>query len=241
MRLRFQLVRIALILTVTSIASAGCRSQPEPPPPADPDAQWRVTGVSLRGEVGQNIPVACTAGGRAHSVWGHGVYTGDSSVCTAAVHAGLITFARGGTVTMELRPGQSIYGSSAGHGVTTGAYGEWHSSFVFPSDPAATGGTADVTPITWPVSAVILKDEPGRTHTFECPAEGTENAIYGTDNYTADSSICTAAVHVGRIDLQKGGRVMIELRPGEQSYTATPRNGITSRSYGPWTRGYVLK
>lgn len=171
------------------------------------------------------------------------MYTGDSSVCTAAVHAGLITFTGGGSVTVEIRPGQSIYGSSARNEVSSGAYGEWHISFSFPSDKTAAAGvgTADATPITWPVSATILKHEPGRTHTFECPPGESARAIYGTDTYTADSSICTAAVHVGRIDLQKGGTVTIELSPGEPSYAGTVRNGITSQAYGTWDRSYVVK
>jgi hypothetical protein len=48
----------------------------------------------------------------------------------------LVTAEHGGTVTLEIRPGQQAYGASEQHGVTTMAYGQWRRSFVFVS----TGG-----------------------------------------------------------------------------------------------------
>jgi hypothetical protein len=72
-------------------------------------------------------------------VWGTDVYTDDSSVCTAAVHAGLITLAGGGTVTAEIRPGQSSYKGSTRNGITSSPYASWLGSFIFPG--ASGGGT----------------------------------------------------------------------------------------------------
>ena len=67
------------------------------------------------------------------SVWGTGTYTDDSSICTAAVHAGVITPDDGGTVVIEIAPGQSSYQGSTAHGVTSNDYGEFGGSFRFPS------------------------------------------------------------------------------------------------------------
>ncbi len=67
----------------------------------------------------------------AGTVWGSGSYTDDSSVCTAAVHAGLIGFALGGTVTVEVRDGLHSLVGSTSNGVTTKPYGAWHGTFVF--------------------------------------------------------------------------------------------------------------
>jgi hypothetical protein len=64
-------------------------------------------------------------------VWGTNTYTNDSSVCSAALQAGLITLARGGIVTAEIRPGQSAYVGSTRNGVTSNAYGPWPWSYVF--------------------------------------------------------------------------------------------------------------
>src|SRR5437588_1896847 len=112
---------------------------------------WEAKATSLNGAVGQTFTLACSPGGTAHSVWGSDVYTADSSVCTAAVHSGLITFQQGGTVTIELRPGRSIYGASERNGVTTSDFGAWQSSFVFktPNTEEIVRAAEEQTPVLW--------------------------------------------------------------------------------------------
>ncbi len=91
---------------------------------------------------------------------------------------------------------------------------------------------------TWSTSATAYNCATpgviGTRVTFGCPPAGTASAIWGTDVYTHDSSICTAAVHVGRITLATGGAVTIQMMAGQASYTASTRNGITSNPYGAW-------
>ena len=101
--------------------------------------------------------------------------------------------------------------------------------------------TEDITPIAWDTTPSGFKGEDGQTYTFRCPEEGTENLIWGSDVYTQDSSICTAAVHVGRISLARGGIVTIEFRPGRSTYGSTVRNGIKSRTYGEYPRSFVVR
>ena len=67
---------------------------------------------------------------------------------------------------------------------------------------------------------------------YECPAPGSLNTVWGTEIYTDDSSVCSAAVHAGLITLEDGGTVTIEMRPGEASYTSTAANGVTSAEWG---------
>jgi hypothetical protein len=62
------------------------------------------------------------------------VYTDDSSVCTAAVHAGAITFEQGGTIRIEIAPGEEAYEPSDRNGVESLAYGPWGGSFVVVDD-----------------------------------------------------------------------------------------------------------
>lgn len=64
--------------------------------------------------------------------------------------------------------------------------------------------------------------------------------MWGTDVYTNDSSVCTAAVHAGLIDFEAGGVVVIEMRPGESSYIGTTANGVTTQSYGSWGGSFVF-
>jgi len=69
---------------------------------------------------------------------------------------------------------------------------------------------------------------------YYCPAGGSASSLWGTGEYTSDSSICTAAVHAGRIAFATGGAITIELRAGRASYTGSARNGVTSSSYGSY-------
>ena len=64
--------------------------------------------------------------------------------------------------------------------------------------------------------------------------------MWGTDTYTDDSSVCIAAVHAGLITEDEGGRVVIEIAPGEESYTGSEANGITSTDYGSWSGSFTF-
>src|SRR5829696_1193933 len=92
----------------------------------------------------------------------------------------------------------------------------------------------------WSANAVGFRGRNGEQFTYDCPAYGTVAAIYGTDIYTDDSSVCTAAVHVGLISLAGGGTVTIEIRPDAGSYTASTRNRVTSNAYPAWQGAYVI-
>jgi hypothetical protein len=92
---------------------------------------WGTQADGKRGQNGQRFTFSCPSGGAGNRAWGTGIYTDDSSICVSAVHAGLITFASGGTVSIEIRPGQASYTGSQRNGVSSSSYGSWHGSFVF--------------------------------------------------------------------------------------------------------------
>jgi hypothetical protein len=52
--------------------------------------------------------------------------------------------------------------------------------------------------------------------------------------------VCTAAAHVGVITVEDGGDVTIEIRPGEDSYDGSERNGITTLDYPSWGGSFVI-
>ena len=101
--------------------------------------------------------------------------------------------------------------------------------------------TTEVTPIDWDTTAAGFQGETGKTYAFRCPAEGSAKPIYGSDIYTDDSSICTAAVHVGLISVESGGLVTIEIRPGRSTYGSTTRHGIKSINFGEYGRSFVIR
>jgi hypothetical protein len=95
---------------------------------------WTTDATQWRYDIGKRFSIVLPPNGTAGAVWGTGVYTDDSSIGTAAVHMGLITFANGGSVTIEMRPGQDSYQAMQLNGVTSSSYGEWEGSFVFIDD-----------------------------------------------------------------------------------------------------------
>ena len=225
-------------------SNTGSASPVEPPSSAGEatPTTWEAKATSLNGTDGQKFTVSCSPGGTAHSVWGSDIYTADSSICTAGVHSGLITYQEGGSVTIELRPGRTIYGCSERNGVTTSSYGSYQHSFVFktPNTEAAVREAEDQTPVLWNTSASMVSFEIGETYKFKCPSSGKESAVWGTDIYTLDSSICNAAVHAGKLTMASGGSVTIELRPGESSYKGTTRNGIKTNDYPKYGSSFVV-
>jgi hypothetical protein len=67
-----------------------------------------------------------------------------------------------------------------------------------------------------------------------CPETGTAaSAVWGSGPYTADSGICTAALHAGVID-RRGGQVTLRPLPGQPRYVGSTRNGIQTMSYGDY-------
>ena len=82
------------------------------------------------GAIGARYDYLCAPGGAVGPVRGTGLYTHDSIICAAAVHAGRITAAAGGVVTIEMRPGQAVYTASTRNGITSSAFGAWPCSYA---------------------------------------------------------------------------------------------------------------
>jgi outer membrane protein OmpA-like peptidoglycan-associated protein len=100
---------------------------------------------------GTDETLACVCTGeavaRGTAVWGSGPYTGDSHVCRAARHAGVVPVT-GGSVTVRMLPGEPRYAASARNGVQTTSFGDYRSSFRF--DGAQ--NTAAAAPVQAPVA-----------------------------------------------------------------------------------------
>ena len=86
--------------------------------------------------VGDSRTLDCSPGGPIASVWGTGVYTSDSSICTAAVLEGLITVADGGVVVVEVVDGEDSYRGSTANGVTSLDYAVLRAELRVPGGPA---------------------------------------------------------------------------------------------------------
>jgi hypothetical protein len=170
---------------------------------------------------------ACPAGFSKRSVWGSGPYTGDSDICTAALHSGMIP-AEGGAVLATLTEGQSAYEGSTSNGVSTSRWGSFAQSLTFlPVVEEAAGGSL----------CTVL--QPGPETRCTCPADGANRVIWGAGPYTGDSDLCTAARHAGAIGLA-GGEISALRLPGLTAYSGTERNGIRSQDWGTFAESFTL-
>jgi hypothetical protein len=128
--------RLGLLATILALAlpAASSAGMPLAPAPAVHDVDWRTSplDLNLRGFNGERFRFRCPPGKPGPGqVIGSGPYTDGSSICAAAVHAGVIRAASGGLVTIELRPGQRHYVGSLSHYVQSEDYeGFWSGSFL---------------------------------------------------------------------------------------------------------------
>lgn len=108
------------------------------------------------------------------------------------------------------------------------------------ASPSATFDPAPPVGWAWHDSPIARRDAVGQTFDFVCPADGGLGYLAGTDVYTDDSSVCTAAVHAGWITREAGGIVRVLVRPGQPAYDGSLRNGILSESYGAWAGSFTV-
>jgi len=72
-----------------------------------------------------------------------------------------------------------------------------------------------------------------------CPANCPALPVWGSDPYTADSAICTAATHSGRIGAE-GGVVKVFVVEGFGHYEGSERHGVTTADWGSYGLSYTF-
>jgi hypothetical protein len=80
----------------------------------------------------------------------------------------------------------------------------------------------------------------GSTYYFEVMG-ATGGTIYGTDIYSHDSHLATAAVHCGVLKYGEKGVVKVTIMPGKASYESTEKNGVSSRSRDAYPASYKVE
>lgn len=188
---------------------------------------------TLTGGTGTAMLVSCPAGCNSGSVWGSGIYSDDSSICMAAIHAGVFDASTGGTFTVTIEAGQSSYPPSTANGVTTSSWGSWGRSFT-----VSAGGAPQT--LVCGQNAQSISGGPGTVVRLTCPAGCNSGSVWGTGTYSDDSSICMAAIHAGVIPAAAGGTITVTIAPGQPAYPPSTANGVTTSSWGTWGRSFVV-
>ena len=88
-----------------------------------------------------------------------------------------------------------------------------------------------------PPNLVALCDQVGSTFYFRVVGD-TIGTVWGTDVYTGDSALSTAAVHAGLV--QPGGTAVVKVTVVQPlgQYQGSVRNGVTSRDFGQFGTAY---
>jgi hypothetical protein len=70
----------------------------------------------------------------------------------------------------------------------------------------------------------------------------TKGPVYGTDVYTSDSDLASAAVHAGVLRPQETAIVKVCIVPVLPTYRGTTRHGVVSRDWAsPWQGAYRVE
>ncbi|MGH8204204.1 MAG: LCCL domain-containing protein [Steroidobacteraceae bacterium] len=182
---------------------------------------------AFRAQAGQTLSFICPAsdGGKA-KLYGTDVYTDDSPICAAAIHASALKAGRAGVVTILIGNGAKSFKGSDRNGIASHDYGAWGHSYSFVQD-STTGS------ISWKTVWNGIPDDFTDPIVVNCPSGGdASKAIWGTDVYTRDSTICVAAVHTGSITPEKGGLITVRRAPAPREYPGTQRYRVTSQRWG---------
>lgn len=189
-----------------------------------------------RGQVGKSFLVEVLGDASSGGLWGTDVYTEDSFLPLAVVHAGLLKVNERGLVKVTLLPGQDSYQGSTRHGITSDSWGSYAGSYKVElvrkiATPAPRERLARL-PVSRELSG--FSAIPGQTFLFEVVGS-RDGFVYGTDIYTDDSDLGMAAVHAGVLRVGERGLVRVTFLPGQSAYRGSQRNGVSSLD---WNRAY---
>jgi hypothetical protein len=203
----------------------------------------------VEGADGSSVLVSCPPGCTdAAFLWGTDVYTDDSAVCPALVHAGVIP-PGGGHALVTFARGQRTYVGSEKNGLKSHSYAEWRRSFYAqsvdgsgkPTSPAPEVADEHTARLDCTHRGSVLDGEPGVTVRIICPAGcAGKGVVWGTDTYTADSALCSAAVHAGAVTAE-GGSATLTFTDGQPAYAGSARHGVTTLSYADYRMSFTLK
>lgn len=199
--------------------ASGAPARPQPDPG---------TMFSFANAVGQTMQFA-VVGSTAGTIWGDGVYTSDSVLATAAVHAGLLQPGESGVVTVEVIAGPEAYEGIERNGVVSRSYASWDVAYRFAGVTAVDSGIV----LPDPGDLSLYRGQTGKVLTFEVTGDAA-GSVWGDGVYTDDSRLAAVAVHAGLLQPGETGLVRVEILPGEDSYEGATRNGVDSGTYATW-------
>lgn len=200
------------------------------------DVRSRRNAVAFRQKFGRQFNVEIV-GRTDGSIWGTDVYTDDSDIATAAVHAGLVKPEERAIVTVTIveSPDENI--ASEQNGVKSSSWSGHPSCYILTKkSTSAMTAPRKLSPET----AVGFTGKLGRRFDIEVVGR-IDGSVWGTDVYTDDSNIATAAVHAGLVKPDERALLTLTIVESPDRHEGSTRNGVTSRSYGSFSSSFILQ
>jgi hypothetical protein len=180
--------------------------------------------TAYRSQVGHMFAFLLTGVNSGTPVYGTDIYSDQSNPAAAAVHTGVLLIGQTTIIIVTILAGQSSYIGSARNNITSSSLGVWPGSYSF-------------APLTTPSNLVNYRCQVGRSFPFLISGD-TSNWIYGSDIYPDSSVVSTAAVHAGVLRNGETKILIVNILPGQGSYSGTTRNGVTSYGFANWVCSY---
>ena len=90
-----------------------------------------------------------------------------------------------------------------------------------------------------PPNMLDLCDPVGATYYFRVTGEAA-GPLWGTDVYTGDSALATAAVHAGVVKVGETAVVKVVVEKPLPRYPGSTRHGVASHDFGPFATAYRI-
>jgi hypothetical protein len=172
-------------------------------------------------------------------VWGDAIYTIDSDVSTAAVHAGVVNVGETKTVKLWVVPSPGGFAAASRNGVRSGHWGPFHAAFFL--QPAASSHLSAARRVQIPLRVNVVGNlAVGESRTMSITGSD-KGWVWGTDEYTGDSSLEAAAVHAGALKAGEPGEVIVTRVPSRTRYAGSTRHGVQSRSWGGYPTAFTVE
>lgn len=228
----------------------GSNSESNNNPPEKEDNASEITNTELKCELsasdarfsgpsGKTFRLACPKNCANHpegNVMGNLIYSDDSSICKAAIHAGFIKNEEGGEFIMEIANGVAQYEGTTRNAITSASRGPNTRSFSIKEAPTLMSVGCEET-----AGSVRFSGISGTKYTVQCQSDCAlkEHKVWGSGPFTDDSSICQAAILASALS-DKGGEVAFVIADGQSNYKGGTFNGIKAASRDNHIRSFKV-
>lgn len=94
--------------------------------------------------------------------------------------------------------------------------------------------------LPYPGSLMPFRDHVGETFYFEVTGR-TTGSLWGTEVYTCDSDLATAAVHIGVLKEGETGIVQVTIVKSPEQHAGTTQNGVRSSAWGSYPASFTVQ